>query len=44
MPTRAIVDGDLTDGVHRNPDPAGRPEWFTLAYFHHPDQLRAEVA
>jgi SAM-dependent methyltransferase len=40
----AIVDGDLTDGVHRNPDPAGRPEWFTLAYFHHPDQLRAEVA
>lgn len=39
----AIVDGDLTDGVHRNPDPAGRPEWFTLAYFHHPDGLRDEV-
>jgi SAM-dependent methyltransferase len=40
----AIVDGDLTDGIHRNPDPAGRPEWFTLAYFHHPDGLRDEVA
>jgi SAM-dependent methyltransferase len=40
----AIVDEDLTGGVHRNPDPAGRPEWFTLAYFHHPDELRAEVA
>jgi SAM-dependent methyltransferase len=40
----AIVDADLTDGVHRNPDPAGRPDWFTLAYFHHPDELRHEVA
>jgi ubiquinone/menaquinone biosynthesis C-methylase UbiE len=39
----AIVDRDLTDGVHRNPDPAGRPEWFTLAYFHHPYGLRDEV-
>jgi hypothetical protein len=39
----AIVDGDLTDGVHRNPDPAGRPEWFTLAYLHRPDELRDEV-
>jgi SAM-dependent methyltransferase len=40
----AIVDRDLTDGVHRNPDPAGRPEWFTLAYFHRPDELHDEVA
>jgi SAM-dependent methyltransferase len=40
----AIVDGDLGDGVHRNPDPAARPDWFTLAYFHHPDDLRTEVA
>lgn len=39
-----IVDGDLTEGVHRNPDPAGKPEWFTLAWFHHPDGLRDEVA
>ena len=38
-----IVKGDLRDGIHRNPDIAGRPEWFTLAYFHTPDQLRAEV-
>jgi SAM-dependent methyltransferase len=39
----AIVDEDVTSGVHRNPDPAGRPDWFTLAYFHHPDELRDEV-
>ncbi|WP_028938730.1 class I SAM-dependent methyltransferase [Pseudonocardia spinosispora] len=40
----AIVEGDLRDGVHHNPDPAGRPEWFTLAYFHRADELRDEVA
>ena len=40
----AIVDGDLEHGVHRNPDPAGRPDWFTLAYFHHPAELHEEVA
>ena len=39
----AIVEGDLRDGVHRNPDVAGRPEWFTLAYFHEPETLREEV-
>jgi ubiquinone/menaquinone biosynthesis C-methylase UbiE len=39
----AIVQGDLTDGVHRNPDVHGHPEWFTLAYFHLPDELREEV-
>jgi ubiquinone/menaquinone biosynthesis C-methylase UbiE len=38
-----IVEGDLRDGVHRNPDATGRPEWFTLAYFHTPHQLRDEV-
>jgi SAM-dependent methyltransferase len=38
-----VVKGDLRDGVHRNPDVAGRPEWFTLAYFHTPDELRSEV-
>ena len=38
-----IVEGDLTDGVHRNPDVEGHPEWFTLAYFHMPDELREEV-
>jgi ubiquinone/menaquinone biosynthesis C-methylase UbiE len=36
-----IVDGDLRDGVHRNPD--GRLEWFTTAYFHRPDELRDEI-
>lgn len=39
----AIIENDLRTGVHRNPDVEGRPEWFTLAYFHHPDELRAEV-
>jgi SAM-dependent methyltransferase len=39
----AIVQGDVRDGVHRNPDIQGRPEWFTLAYFHMPDELRDEV-
>lgn len=40
---RAIVEGDLRDGRHRNPDVAGHPEWFTTAYFHHPDELEAEA-
>jgi hypothetical protein len=40
----AIVEGDLRDGVHRNPDPEGRPEWFTLAYFHQPDELCRELS
>ena len=39
----AMVVADLQTGVHRNPDVANRPEWFTLAYFHHPDGLAAEV-
>jgi hypothetical protein len=38
----AIVEGDLRDGQHRNP--TGRPEWFTTAYFHLPDELALEVA
>ncbi len=36
-----IVAGDLRSGQHRNPTP--RPEWFTTAYFHHPEELPAEV-
>jgi ubiquinone/menaquinone biosynthesis C-methylase UbiE len=40
-PFREIVDRDLRDGQHRNPD--ARPGWFTTAYFHHPDELRNEV-
>ncbi|MFL6179758.1 MAG: class I SAM-dependent methyltransferase [Actinomycetes bacterium] len=38
---RDIVETDLTSGVHANP--SGRPEWFTTAYFHHPDELAEEV-
>jgi ubiquinone/menaquinone biosynthesis C-methylase UbiE len=40
---RPIVDQDLADGQHRNPDPVGRPEFFTTAYFHTPDGLAAEI-
>ena len=39
----AIVERDLLDGQHRNPNPP-RLEWFTTAYFHHPHELAAEVA
>jgi SAM-dependent methyltransferase len=39
----SIVEDDLRDGQHRNPDPIERPEWFTTAYFHHPDELTGEV-
>ena len=38
----AIVERDLADGQHRNPD--GHPGWFTTAYFHRPDELEREVA
>ena len=38
----AIVEGDLRDGQHHNP--TGRPEWFTTAYFHLPEELPGEVA
>jgi ubiquinone/menaquinone biosynthesis C-methylase UbiE len=40
---KPIVDRDLADGQHRNPDPAGRPEFFTTAYFHTPDGLAGEI-
>ncbi|GIE99665.1 methyltransferase [Paractinoplanes rishiriensis] len=39
---RPVVEGALADGRHRNTEP-GR-QWFTSAYFHHPDELQAEVA
>jgi len=38
---RAIVERDLRDGQHRNPN--RRRSWFTTAYFHHPDELSAEA-
>jgi ubiquinone/menaquinone biosynthesis C-methylase UbiE len=37
----AIVERALRDGQHRNP--TGRPEWFTTAYFHLPEELGREV-
>jgi ubiquinone/menaquinone biosynthesis C-methylase UbiE len=40
---RPIVDRDLADGQHRNPDPAVLPEFFTTAYFHTPDGLTGEI-
>lgn len=40
---RPIVDRDLADGQHRNPDPAGRPEFFTTAYFHSAGGLAEEI-
>jgi ubiquinone/menaquinone biosynthesis C-methylase UbiE len=38
---RAIVDHDLRDGQHRNSE--ARANWFTTAYFHHPDELEGEA-
>ena len=37
----AIVEADLKDGQHRNP--TGRPAYFMDTFFHHPDELPAEV-
>ncbi|HEY3943536.1 MAG TPA: methyltransferase domain-containing protein, partial [Acidimicrobiales bacterium] len=36
-----IVERDVADGRHLNP--THRPGWFTTAYFHRPDELRAEL-
>jgi ubiquinone/menaquinone biosynthesis C-methylase UbiE len=36
-----IVEGDLKDGQHRNP--TSDPSYFTTTFFHHPEELRAEV-
>src|ERR671912_699517 len=37
----AIVDRDLTNGIHQNP--TTRADWFTTAYFHRPDEIRSEI-
>jgi hypothetical protein len=37
---RAIMTEDLRSGQHRNPD--NIPHYFTTAYFHRPEELRAE--
>jgi ubiquinone/menaquinone biosynthesis C-methylase UbiE len=36
-----IVDQDLHDGQHRNPDP--QKSYFTTAYLHRPEELRVEI-
>ena len=36
-----IVEQDLRDGQHRNPD--NHPAYFTTAFFHHPEELQDEV-
>jgi ubiquinone/menaquinone biosynthesis C-methylase UbiE len=38
----AMAEQDLRNGQHRNL--AGRSDYFTTAYFHRPEELRAEVA
>jgi SAM-dependent methyltransferase len=40
---RSIVEQDLRDGQHRNPDVQGHPEYFTTAYFHRPEELLEEA-
>jgi SAM-dependent methyltransferase len=39
---REIVESELEEGQHRNPDAV--PAWFTMAFFHTAEELRAEVA
>jgi ubiquinone/menaquinone biosynthesis C-methylase UbiE len=36
-----IAEQDLRDGQHRNP--TNHPFYFTTAFFHHPDELKAEI-
>jgi len=38
-----IVERDVREGQHRNPEPDTRPEWFTTACFHRPEDLRQEL-
>jgi SAM-dependent methyltransferase len=39
---RSIAEQDLASGQHRNP--TADEDWFTTAYFHHPDELAEEAA
>lgn len=39
---RSIAEQDLASGQHRNP--TDNVDWFTTAYFHHPDELAQEAA
>ena len=40
----SLAEAALVDGVHRNLDPVAHPNFFTLAYFHRPAELREELA
>lgn len=40
---RPIVERDLASGQHRNPEVVTRPEFFTTAYFHRPEELFQEA-
>ena len=37
-----IIKEDLKNGQHRNP--TNNPEYFTTAFFHHPEELEAEIS
>lgn len=37
-----IISRDLRNGQHRNP--TNNPAYFTTAFFHHPDELGAEIS
>jgi SAM-dependent methyltransferase len=37
----AMVEHGLTSGIHQNL--ANRPDWFTTAYLHRPDEIRPEI-
>ncbi|MBF6327679.1 class I SAM-dependent methyltransferase [Nocardia transvalensis] len=39
----AIAAEDVRTGQHRNPHRESRPDWFTDAYFHLPDELHDEL-
>jgi SAM-dependent methyltransferase len=36
-----ILERDLVDGHHRNP--TGKPEYFTTAFFHRPEEIQSEI-
>jgi SAM-dependent methyltransferase len=38
---KRIAERDVADGRHENP--TDRPDYFTTAYFHRPDELQSEV-
>ena len=40
---RAIVERDLLDGQHRNPEPVKNSAYFTTAYFHTTAELFKEL-